>query len=277
MSKRDEEANGMKRYLVKCTGIFMAAMCVSILTSCSQKEAADGERILEMETVITKDITDESTMSGADSENETVEEPLEEVTPPSKKEVEDARGKVFEGMTEEDIERLKENIKIANQRMESAYLNDNIFKKLSDPEHLYWNYFDLKGEIQVGWAYYGSNEERQEILEREELTMDEFYLKYGEPSMDYNRFDADNFVALIEDMMLGIQDETLVKDMEQLIENTKNAKETHEVEYVDRIYKILHDMDYFLFRYGPEDVGKYVKDASLIGKYYGTLTIYRKE
>ncbi len=265
----------MKRNLTKSMRVFTAAMCICILTSCGKKETADKDRISE--TAIVQEINEESTKSETASENEIMEELPEEVIAPSKQEVEDARRKVFEGMAEEDVERLKENIKIANLRMESAYLNDNIFEKLSDPEHLYWNYFDLKGEIQVGWTYYGSNEERQEILDREELTLDEFYSKYGEPAMEYNRFDTDNFIALIEDMILGIQDETLMKDMEQLIENAKNAKETHKVEYVDRIYKILHDMDYYLFRYGPEDVGKYVQDASLIGKYYGTLTIYQKE
>ena len=49
--------------------------------------------------------------------------------------------------------------------MEYAYLNDNIFDKLSDKDSLYWNYFDQKGDIQIGWAYEGNkktvmNEER---------------------------------------------------------------------------------------------------------------------
>ena len=44
---------------------------------------------------------------------------------------------------------VKENIKVANQRMESAYLNENIFEKLEDTESLYWNYFDEKGDIPI--------------------------------------------------------------------------------------------------------------------------------
>ena len=53
-----------------------------------------------------------------------------------------------------EISRLRENIKVANLQMESAYLNDNLFKKLSDKESPYWKYFDCKGDIQLGWWYH---------------------------------------------------------------------------------------------------------------------------
>jgi len=33
-------------------------------------------------------------------------------------------------------------------------------------------------------------------------------------------------------------------------------------------------MDYFLLRYGPEDVGKYTEDSSTVNKYYGVLNVY---
>ena len=40
---------------------------------------------------------------------------------------------------------------------------------------------------------------------------------------------------------------------------------------------ILHDLDYFLLRYGIEDVGKYTKDGSVVAKYYGVLMVYEKD
>ena len=45
-------------------------------------------------------------------------------------------------------------------------------------------------------------------------------------------------------------------------------------EVVNDIYKKLHDLDYFLLRYGPKDVAKYVEDDSTVSKYYGTLPFY---
>ncbi len=175
-----------------------------------------------------------------------------EVSAPAKDEVLAMRVKALEGMSEQEIERLKENIKVANQQMEKAYLYDDLFGKLSDPEHLYWNYFDQKADIQIGWE------------------------PDGTAIMVYNRFDADNFVALMEEMRDSLQSDLLKQDFNKLIECTKLAKETHEVEYAEQIYRILHDMDYFLLRYGIEDVGIYLDDLSTVAKYYGALEIYEK-
>lgn len=171
---------------------------------------------------------------------------------PTKEAVENARAKALEGMTEEETDRLTENIKVANSAMENAYLWDNLFDKLSDPDDLYWNYIDETGDIQVGWNTDGS------------------------PRYEYNRFDADNFIELIEDMKASVNNEALRNDMDKLVFNMRQAKELHEMEYVNNIYKILHDMDYFLLRYGPEDVGKYTKDASVVVKFYDSLSIYHE-
>ncbi|MCM1039896.1 MAG: DUF5050 domain-containing protein [Ruminococcus sp.] len=171
-----------------------------------------------------------------------------EAEAPSKEEILAMREQVLEGMSEEEIERLKENIKVANQQMESAYLDDNLFEKLEDTEHLYWNYFDQKGDIQIK--------------------------EYGDSITVYNRFDAENFAALLEEMKESVHNEKLRDDLQKLIDETLLASETHEVEHVVTIYQMLHDMDYYLLRYGLEDVGKYVQDISTIAKYYGVLSVY---
>lgn len=48
------------------------------------------------------------------------------------------------------------------------------------------------------------------------------------------------------------------------MDQTEQAKETHRMEIVNDIYKKLHDLDYFLLRYGPKDVAKYVEDDSTV-------------
>lgn len=183
-------------------------------------------------------------------ERDVEESAIPETDRPAKEEVLTARGQALKGMSAEEIKRLTENIKVANLRMESAYLYDDIFGKLEDKESLYWNYFDEKGEIQVGWTYDG-----QEI-------------------MVYNRFDAENFMELMKEMKELVQDERLREDLQKLIDETGLAAETHEAEHAGNIYKLLHDMDYYLLRYGPEDVGQYVRDGSTIAKYYGVLSVY---
>ncbi|MDE6924482.1 MAG: YARHG domain-containing protein [Acetatifactor sp.] len=204
-------------------------------------------------------------------------QPASETVRPAKEEVLAMREQVLEGMSAEEIKRLTENIKVANQRMESAYLYDSLFEKLEDKDSLYWNYFDEKGDIQVGWTFDGSYQEMRSIMEKENLTKEEFDSEYGTPVMVYNRFNAENFINLMEEMKELVQNEALRNDMQQLIDETGLAAENHEMEHASNIYKILHDMDYYLLRYGPEDVGQYVQDASTIGKYYGVLSVYKGE
>lgn len=155
------------------------------------------------------------------SENTTVDnlrqKDADPIEAPSKEQILAMRETVLEGMTEEETMRLTENIKVANLRLESAYLNDNIFEKLSDKDSTYWNYFDQKGDIEIE--------------------------QNGETVTVYNRFDATNFINLMKDMQNSVQNEMLYADLQQLIDLTLLAQETHEMEYANDIYKILHDMD----------------------------------
>lgn len=198
------------------------------------------------------------------------EEAFVQPQPPTKEAVLAMREKVLSGMSEEAVARLRENIKVANQTMERAYLEDVLFEKLSDPENLYWNYFTQKEWIQIGFSVPVDVKYDSSLG----MTYEEFKEAYGEPLMEYNRFDVDNFVALMEEMRDSLQSELLKGDLNACIENAQLARETREVQYVVELYHILHDMDYFLLRYGIEDVGKYTKDDSLVSTYYGALQVY---
>ena len=104
---------------------------------------------------------------------EAIKPATEEAYRPTMEEVLSRRKKALEGMSEEEIERLTENIKVANLQMESAYLNDNLFKKLSDKDSPYWLYFDQKGEIQLGWWYKQEIRSMDFIMKQENITEEE--------------------------------------------------------------------------------------------------------
>ena len=237
--------------------LLLILACVSILTAC---QASDND-VTEMTTVndsqadYTVEMAEESENSENSAENAqdtSAADKKSESIAPTKEQVLAARESALDGMTAEQIDRLTENIKIANSRMEQAYLYDNIFGKLEDENSLYWNYFDQKGDIQIDWTYDGT------------------------PVVVYNRFDADNFIDLMAEMQESVQNEDLREDLQKLIDETALAKDTHDMEHANNIYKILHDMDYYLLRYGLEDVGIYVKDASTLSKYYGVLTVWKQ-
>lgn len=96
-----------------------------------------------------------------ESNDERTEEEDSEPEPPEREEVLAARELALGGMSEEEAERLTENIKTANLVLEQAYMYDNIFGKLEDKDSLYWNYFDQTGEIQIGWAYEGDIDKKE--------------------------------------------------------------------------------------------------------------------
>ena len=153
------------------------------------------------------------------------------------------------------------------------YMNGDFFEQLSDPNNLYWNYFHQTGEIQIGWAVDGGLD-MDAVCEREKLSIEEFYAKYGTPVVTTNLYDADGFIGLLSEINSFIQNGNLKSELQYLMDQTEQAKETHRMEIVNDIYKKLHDLDYFLLRYGPKDVAKYVEDDSTVSKYYGTLPFY---
>ena len=104
----------------------------------------------------------------------------------------------------------------------------------------------------------------KKTMESEGISEEEFYQKYGQPVVTYNRFDAANFIALVEDMQKSVQNELLRADLQQLINAASLAAETH-------------DMDYFLLRYGIEDVGGYTRYDDVVSKYYGVLNVYGED
>jgi hypothetical protein len=248
--------------------VYLSGLSVCLLVSaCSTKE-----NIIETQQ---QETTVESVTEDIITDNDSTEiTDVTEIVVPSKEEVIAMRELVLEGMSEEDTERLTENIKVANLTLESAYMYDNLFEKLSDKDSLYWNYFEQKGDIQIGWSYEGSYSDMKTIMENEGISQNEFYEKYGEPITEYNRFDAVNFINLIQNMQKTVHNEMLIADLQQLIDLTSLAKETHEMEYTNEIYKILHDLDYFLLRYGIDDVGAFTNDKSVVSKYYGVLAVY---
>lgn len=146
----------MKRKSITC--ICLVAMTL-LFTACGAKQtpskASPAQNITEAIETEESGRAVSETEEGGQAVSET-EEAASEISVPSKDEVLSMRETVLSGMTEEEKERLTENIKVANLQMEDAYLNDNLFDRLADKDSMYWNYFDQKGDIQVAVAFDGS-------------------------------------------------------------------------------------------------------------------------
>ena len=195
----------------------------------------------------------------------------EEHVMPTKEEVYAMRQRVLEGMTDEAVKTLTDNIKSANESLERSCIHGNLFERLSDPENLTWNLLEKTGEVQTDWAF----EDGMEYDRSSGLTYGEFGKKYGMPVMTDNQYDADDLIGIVQQMKDSLKNNLLKSDLENIIQNINYARETHDVEYVKKIYYALHDMDYFLLRYGIEDIGKHISDMSAVSAYYGALEVYQ--
>lgn len=198
------------------------------------------------------------------------------VSAPTKEEVLAARARALEGMSEDESKKLRDFIIARNLWWEQQYQIYNIFSQLSDPDCLAWNCFEETGWIQTGWLIDidGFDGDIDAFCLRENISTEEFYQRYCKPVSTYNEYDADKVSDILQNFISAVNNENLKTDLQYLIDELQSAKNTHDMVHANNYYKALHDLDYFLFRYGPEDLAKFVKDAGTIEKFYGMTSFY---
>lgn len=196
-----------------------------------------------------------------------------EMPGPDKVDVMIQRGIALDGMSEKDADALCSLVKQANQTIASSAIYNGLFQRLADPDDLLWNCFDETGEVQIGWAHDGKISKR-DVMQEENLTEDEFYEKYGEPIVMDNDHNAEDFAQMLEQCRDTVVNEALRSDLQYVIDEVRLAAESHDVTHVEKMYHVLHDMDYFLLNYRLDTEGQYIRDRSTISKYYGVLAVY---
>ncbi len=234
---------------------------ILILTACGKSNYSSTD------TASTTTATETVSENVSETDTESDAEPQK----PSKDEVLEKRAECLEGMSEEDISRLNSVIKNTNLALEWGYLFSNLFSKLSDPHSLQWNEIDYTGEILIGYAF----EEGMDYDESCGMTYEEYGEKYGQKVVEYNEKDGEYFINIMSEIKDTIKNDKLSKDFDTMIEDMRQAKAAHDVQYIIDIYHIAHDMDYYLLRYGPEDMAMYVQDMSTVNTYYGALEVYK--
>lgn len=187
----------------------------------------------------------------------------------------DARERCLKGLSAEQVSELKSTVINANLYWENGYMNNNIFARLEDPDCLEWNIYDpeLTGEILIGWAL-PSDLDMTVVCAEENLSEDEFYEKYGTKVVTDQHYNTAGFIEAMENFSAAVSNEAMKSDLQYLADEMRLAVENHSMAHANNMYKMLHDMDYFLLRYGPEDMKPYVPSRGFVSKYFGTLSVY---
>ena len=266
---------------MKRNAVLLAMLCLLTLAGCAQsaqKPTASPEPTQPASFTMAP-----QTIAPTEPPEPTPAPPPTSVAAPTKGQVLAARDKALEGMTEDQTDRLYTVITGANDWWERQYFFEDIFAFLEDPNDPAWNYFDETGQINVQWSYTGDEYDLEDIArirEEEGLSWTGFCEKYGtEDTLSQllvnNEYDADGFIGILRDIQSTVQNDDLKNDLQALIDKTAQARDTHDMNAANDIFKTVHDMDYYLLRYGPEDMAEEVEDTSFVQKYFGMLTIYR--
>ncbi len=182
------------------------------------------------------------------------------------------RKKVLKGMSDKEIKRLVEIVQVRNQYGERFYINENHFNSVKNPDELEWNLLTQRGDVVVGYAF---SSDDPAYDPNGEMTLDEYNQTYGIKVVYPNNVPrAEKLYNFLDEAEQLLKNDLLVDDFEAMRKYMQLAIETHDVNYLYKIYYKLHDLDYFLLRYGPADVGPYVGDDSCVKKYYGSLKVY---
>lgn len=248
--------------------IFVLLSACIIFTGCSKKNSDSSPKEPSAKTsvpVVETEQTNKKTDSASDQK--------QFGPPPDKDTVLSIRSAALAGIDGHDTRRLITVISNANLRLERLLIFGDLQDLLSDPDSDYWNYLEQTGEIITGYAYETEDLEKKDSLG---LTEEEFQQQYGEPVYAQNDYDAEAILKILGELQESIYNEAFRQDFVTLSKLVQKAKDTHDVKCVINIYRILHDMDYYLLRYGPENVGKYVQDKSTILRFYGVLEDYRQ-
>ena len=83
-----------------------------------------------------------------------------------------------------------------------------------------------------------------------------------------------HIAQMLEKYAAAVQNEAFKNDLLNISAFARMAAETHDVEYVESMYHILHDMDYYLLNYRSDTEGEYIRDKSTLYTYYGVLSVY---
>ena len=191
---------------------------------------------------------------------------------PTKAEVLKMRKKVLAGMTEEEIRQLTKLVHKGNYVGESNYLPANKFSDYQNKNSLYWNLLTNSGDVIVGYGFDSTVPPYGQVSG---MTEEEYNEKYGTPVVvSDNEPIRERFYSYMGNIEKLLKTDLLDDDFNEMKRYMGLAIDTHDVKYLHEIYYKLHDLDYYLFQYGPEDVSPDVAYASSIEIFYGRLHIY---
>lgn len=234
----------MQRRKCNTMAVGLVLLCLLVPTACGARRNATSSE----SGTVQPPVEDTYNMFSSDdtlSPEEAVAEPTAFV--PTEDQVVALREQVEAGMTQDEIDALVEFFIPYHARFNRALASYDLFVDLLDPYGYKWNYFDQTGEIRIGTNVISSNEH------------DAYWF-------------ADQLAELKASVKSGLLDE----DFDRMIALCISAADHHRAEDAKELFHMIHDLDFYLLRYGPVNALG-ARDMSALKTYYGSLSIWSEE
>ena len=93
-------------------------------------------------------------------------------------------------------------------------------------------------------------------------------------SESWDSIDYDKYRLYINGIGKRMKNDLLKKDINEMIFFIDQMEKEHDVKALRSFFYKIHDMDYYFFRYGADELWYYIHDTSFVRTYYGALHVY---
>ena len=104
---------------------------------------------------------------------------------------------------------------------------------------------------------------------------DQFEAYEASNSKNWGKLDYDKYRLYVNGVGKRIQNDLLKRDIDEMLIYIDLMENQKDVEALRSFYYKLHDLDYYLFRYGANEIWFYVHDMSFVTTFFDSLYIYR--
>lgn len=226
-------------------GLYIMIGISLLLVGCEKKyndksntSSAVSEKNVEMSTTEEITIKEVETKNSWYQKNKLVTEDMElrELTEEELERITKLQQELFKGLSDEEVMEIKEKLAGVHGGLEGDIVYYD-FGKLTDPDSLRWEWFnDTNPDDNVDNGHWGP-----EVIQN------------------------------LEEVKNQLSDDRVIKLITEAQDEIQAIMDEHSNEHVMKAHMILHDVDYWLFRYPVADLKIAPADWSGIYIYYGEL------
>ena len=94
-------------------------------------------------------------------------------------------------------------------------------------------------------------------------------------SQSWEQIDCEKYRLYVNGLVKRLKNNLMKRDIEELLFYIDQMKQEKNAEALRKFFYKMHDMDYYLFRYGANELWIYINDKSFVTTFFDSLHIYR--